>query len=621
MDEAVEAASLLDPLLAPERAADRHARHAGRRPRRPRADAAGAGLPAPGARVRHGRGRGPRIARARTTATPTCSSPSTATCLGELCAELGEGLLDDGVPESAAPYFAEARQFAEEALALLPPESPGVVTAQIVHGWALVGLGEHAAAVGQLRAAVRITSATADRAQLASARLALGRALRRQGDGAAADEHLVAALTLATEHGLPRLRRAALRELCTLHAELDDAGSALPYLQAYLVRRAGPGRRAAHPLGRAVRPPQEPAGDRAGRRSAAPAGLRGPAHPPAQPPLRRGPPRRPAVGRGRPGAGRRRRGPVQVDQRRDRAPRRGRRPAHGRRTARGRRPRRRRGVPLGRRRVRHPAARHHRRAGRAGAGAHPPLGRQARLVRPRPGLPGHDQRRHRLGRPRRRPAHPVRRRRRRALRRQAQRPRPRRAAVRRDADARRREPAGRAVRPAAGGRRAGCRRRRHGPRRLPGGRRTRRLLSRPCSLPRWTTAPADAGGFAPLLVEPRRRSTRPARPRRPAPSRCSARCPSPAGATGRARRCRSRRPPRRSSPRSSGAPAAPPSRSWRWSARPAASTPTGPRWCCARPAETLVALAGEHDAYTTMDAAAMAAAVGPVPEPAAGSAC
>jgi diguanylate cyclase (GGDEF)-like protein len=31
--------------------------------------------------------------------------------------------------------------------------------------------------------------------------------------------------------------------------------------------------------------------------------------------------------------------------------------------------------------------------------------------------------------------------------------------------------------------------------------------------------------------------------------------------------------------------------------------------------ETLVALAGEHDAYTTMDAAAMAAAVGPIPEP------
>jgi NCAIR mutase (PurE)-related protein len=32
-------------------------------------------------------------------------------------------------------------------------------------------------------------------------------------------------------------------------------------------------------------------------------------------------------------------------------------------------------------------------------------------------------------------------------------------------------------------------------------------------------------------------------------------------------------------------------------------------------AETLVALASEHDAYTTVDAAAMAAAVGPLPEP------
>jgi diguanylate cyclase (GGDEF)-like protein len=30
------------------------------------------------------------------------------------------------------------------------------------------------------------------------------------------------------------LRRAALRELCTLHSELDDAGRALPYLQAYI---------------------------------------------------------------------------------------------------------------------------------------------------------------------------------------------------------------------------------------------------------------------------------------------------------------------------------------------------------------------------------------------------
>ena len=157
-----------------------------------------------------------------------------ATRLGELCAELGEGLLDDGLLETAVSHFAEARGLAEEALRLLPPQAPGVVAAQIVHGWALVGLGEHNAATGPLRAAVRITSAADDRAQRAAAQLALGRTLRRQGDSAGADEHLVSTLQLATEHGLPRLRRAALRELCTLHAELDDAGRALPYLQAYL---------------------------------------------------------------------------------------------------------------------------------------------------------------------------------------------------------------------------------------------------------------------------------------------------------------------------------------------------------------------------------------------------
>jgi diguanylate cyclase (GGDEF)-like protein len=157
-----------------------------------------------------------------------------ATRLGELCAELGEGLLDDGAPESAAPYFGEARQLAEQALAQLPPDAAGIVPAQVVHGWALVGTGELAAAIGPLRAAVRLSAAAGDRDRLASARLALGRALRRQGDGRAGDEHLVAALTVATEHNLPRLRRAALRELCTLHADLDDAGRALPYLQAYL---------------------------------------------------------------------------------------------------------------------------------------------------------------------------------------------------------------------------------------------------------------------------------------------------------------------------------------------------------------------------------------------------
>ncbi|WP_245821437.1 diguanylate cyclase domain-containing protein [Geodermatophilus pulveris] len=157
-----------------------------------------------------------------------------ASCLGELCAELGEALLDEGDPDAAAPHFAEARALAEQALALLPPESAGaVVAAQVVHGWALVGAGEHASAVGPLRAAVRAAGA-GDPALQAAALLALGRALRRQADGDGADEHLVRALATAGEHGLPRVRRAALRELCTLHAERDDAGRALPYLQAYL---------------------------------------------------------------------------------------------------------------------------------------------------------------------------------------------------------------------------------------------------------------------------------------------------------------------------------------------------------------------------------------------------
>jgi diguanylate cyclase (GGDEF)-like protein len=233
MDEAVEAASLLDPGLPPTALmVDTLGALAG-----VLADLELMPLALDYQRRAHETAQA--VAAEPETLTPEDGDPSelvaaTATRLGELCAELGESLLDDGVPEAAEPYFAEARGLAEQALALLPPESPGLVPAQVVHGWALVGLGEHAAAVGPLRAAVRITSASADRAQLASARLALGRALRRQGDGGAADEHLVAALALGTEHGLLRLRRAALRELCTLHADLADPGRALPYLQAYL---------------------------------------------------------------------------------------------------------------------------------------------------------------------------------------------------------------------------------------------------------------------------------------------------------------------------------------------------------------------------------------------------
>ncbi len=232
MDEAVEAASLLDPELpASALLVDTLSTLAGvladlelmplaldyqRRALETATAAAGAGALGPD------------------DGDPDVVTARAATCLGELCAELGEALLDDGDAASARPRFAEARVLAERALAQLPPDAEGIVAAQVVHGWALVGLGELAAATGPLRAAVRVTSAKGDRAWLASALLALGRALRRQGDGRGADRQLAQALALATEHGLPRLRRAALRELCTLHAELDDAGRALPYLQAYL---------------------------------------------------------------------------------------------------------------------------------------------------------------------------------------------------------------------------------------------------------------------------------------------------------------------------------------------------------------------------------------------------
>jgi diguanylate cyclase (GGDEF)-like protein len=238
MDEAVEAASLLDPALPASTllvhtlsglagvladlelmplALDyqrRAAETAETAARQAIGSAAGASGPA---------GRSPRAL-----------SADAATWLAALCAEVGEGLLEDGSPEAAAPHFAEARDLAVRALGQLPAGDPGVLDAQAVHGWALVGLGDHAAAIALLQAAVRAATGPEHRALLASAELGLGRALRRSGNGREADDHLATALALATEHGLSRVRRAALRELCTLHAELDDAARALPYLQAYL---------------------------------------------------------------------------------------------------------------------------------------------------------------------------------------------------------------------------------------------------------------------------------------------------------------------------------------------------------------------------------------------------
>jgi diguanylate cyclase (GGDEF)-like protein len=173
------------------------------------------------------------LAAAEAGPAPAALAGEAATRLAALCAEMGEGLLDDGDPD-AGGYFAEARELAVRALAQLPGDDPVLLDAQAVHGWALVGLGEHDAAVPLLRGVVGTATSVRDGALLASAELGLGRALRRSGNPRAADDHLATALTLATEHGLPRLRWAALRELCTLHAELDDAARALPYLQAYL---------------------------------------------------------------------------------------------------------------------------------------------------------------------------------------------------------------------------------------------------------------------------------------------------------------------------------------------------------------------------------------------------
>ena len=111
MDEAVEAASLLDPLLAPSALlidtlgtlaavlADLELMPLALDYQRRAYETAVTAAADPGTL-------GPQDGD------PAVLVASTATCLGELCAELGEGLLDDGAPESAAPHFAEARLLA-----------------------------------------------------------------------------------------------------------------------------------------------------------------------------------------------------------------------------------------------------------------------------------------------------------------------------------------------------------------------------------------------------------------------------------------------------------------------------------------------------------------------------
>ena len=139
-------------------------------------------------------------------------------------------------------------------------------------------------------------------------------------------------------------------------------------------------------------------------------------------------------------------------------------------------------------------------------------------------------------------------------------------------------------------------------------RRTRRIASPPCSLPRWIAAPSPPVPRPPRLPDPPLGTGAPT-------SRCSARC--------RRARAGSRRAPCRR--------AVEPEVVWatgRTTEQVLALVrearrehPDRPALVLRAAAETLVALASEHDAYTTMDAAAMAAAVGPVPEPVGRVAC
>ena len=203
MDEAVEAASLLDPGLPPGRLlVDTLTTLAG-----VLADLELMPLALDYQRRAH-------EAAAAAAAEPAVLGPddgpaevlvaTAATRLGELCAELGEGLLEDGAAEDAAPHFAEARSLAEQALELLPPgrrrawSPPRWCTAGRWSGWARPPRPPARCAPPSAGAARSATALCWPRRSWRWAAPCAGRANSR-----AADDHLTQTLALATEHGLP----------------------------------------------------------------------------------------------------------------------------------------------------------------------------------------------------------------------------------------------------------------------------------------------------------------------------------------------------------------------------------------------------------------------------------
>ena len=266
MDEAVEAASLLDPGLPPGRLlvdtlttlagvlADLELMPLALDYQRRAHEAAAAAAAEPAVL-------GPDDG------TPDVLVATAATRLGELCAELGEGLLEDGAVDVAGPAVRRGPRAGRAGAAAAPPgrRRPGRRP-----GGARLGAGRaRRGRRGHRPAARRRPPVQRDRRPGAAGLGAAG-----AGPGAAPPGRFPRrrrpprADPRAGHRARPAPAapgRAARAVHAALRARRRRPGAALP--AGLHRRRAGPRRRAAHPLGGAVRPPQEPAGDRAGRRA------------------------------------------------------------------------------------------------------------------------------------------------------------------------------------------------------------------------------------------------------------------------------------------------------------------------------------------------------------------